>query len=506
MPGFGRKGLLLRALVAGLLVILMSGAAVAAAGLLQVKEIVHIVAKQGRAPIVIPNIDQAEAGKPETLLLLGSDLRYADAKAGNPARSDTIMLVRLDPDKNVIALLSIPRDLLTNVPGVGYTKINAAYSAGGEKEVVNVLKALFAPTGETLRINHVITISFGAFSRAVNYVGCVYADIDRHYFNDNSQPGDHYATIDVPAGYQKLCGGDALDYVRYRHGDSDLLRNDRQQDFLRQIRNQDGIRKLAQFTPGNLKTLARLFARYFDADRGLRDPKQILSLAKLVIFSQGSPLREVRFRAVDAGAANPGSLEASPEMLKRTLDEFLRAKASSSPRASDERTATRTPGKKRSKRKKGSSKSTTLPAGIVAAQTLGENQALPVYRQVGFPMYFPTVKTTFGSYVGTEPRVYKLKDYDKQQHDAYRMVVYNGMDGEYYGIQGMTWRDPPILDDPSTTIVRNGRRLRVYKDGDRVRMIAWRTSRAVYWVSNTLTQQLTTSQMLAIASSLKRFK
>ena len=54
----------------------------------------------------------------------------------------------------------------------------------------------------------------------------------------------------------------------------------------------------------------------------------------------------------------------------------------------------------------------------------------------------------------------------------------------------MTWRYPPILDDPHETIVRDGRKLMVYRDGKRIRLVAWRTRKAVYWVSNTLTQSV----------------
>ena len=69
-------------------------------------------------------------------------------------------------------------------------------------------------------------------------------------------------------------------------------------------------------------------------------------------------------------------------------------------------------------------------------------------------------------------------------------MLAKGIVGEYYGVQGTTWRYPPILDDPHETIVRDGRKLMVYRDGKRVRLVAWRTRKAVYWVSNTLTQSL----------------
>ena len=85
-------------------------------------------------------------------------------------------------------------------------------------------------------------------------------------------------------------------------------------------------------------------------------------------------------------------------------------------------------------------------------------------------------------------------------------MLAKGIVGEYYGIQGTTWRQPPILDDPHETIVRDGRKLMVYRDGKRVRLVAWRTRKAVYWVANTLTQSLSGQQMIGIAGSLKRLE
>jgi hypothetical protein len=84
------------------------------------------------------------------------------------------------------------------------------------------------------------------------------------------------------------------------------------------------------------------------------------------------------------------------------------------------------------------------------------------------------------------------------------MVVKKGIAGEYYGVQGLTWRNPPILDDP-TEIRKIGRRkYELHYDGDRLRLAAWRTRRAVYWVSNTLLQSLSERQMLAIAKSARK--
>jgi len=76
--------------------------------------------------------------------------------------------------------------------------------------------------------------------------------------------------------------------------------------------------------------------------------------------------------------------------------------------------------------------------------------------------------------------------------------------GQYYGVQGTTWKAPPILDNASEQRRIGGRKFRLYFDGSRLRMVAWQTDRAVYWVSNTLLQSLTNKQMLGLAESLTR--
>jgi hypothetical protein len=85
-------------------------------------------------------------------------------------------------------------------------------------------------------------------------------------------------------------------------------------------------------------------------------------------------------------------------------------------------------------------------------------------------------------------------------------VVSKGMIGEYYGVEGMTWKNPPLLDNPDAVRIVGGRRLLVYRDGSQVRIVAWRTKKAVYWVTNTLTKTLTPAQMIGIASSLRTLK
>jgi hypothetical protein len=107
------------------------------------------------------------------------------------------------------------------------------------------------------------------------------------------------------------------------------------------------------------------------------------------------------------------------------------------------------------------------------------------------PVFYPTLLLN-SSQFDHPPRVYKLRDTDKKKHGAYRMVIRRtNVDGEYYGIQGTTWKDPPILDDPTEKRTIGGRQYELHFAGDRLRLVAWRTPKAAYWISNTLLQTLT---------------
>ena len=252
------RGVLLRALFACVLTVSLSATAVASAVWLEGHELVEAVNRDGRTIIDVPEVDRADAGDPRTFLILGYGraLRRqgrgrqaalghdaaAARRSGRPAGRGHVDPARPEGED--------PRR-------AGRTRSTSRIELGGPGKTVSTIKRLFKDaTGESFPINHVMAVSFGGFRRAVNYIDGVYVDIDRRYYNDNSTAaaGEAYATIDVQPGYQKLKGQDALDYVRYRHGDNDFFRASRQQDFLRQISHQDGVRALLDV--GKRKELA----------------------------------------------------------------------------------------------------------------------------------------------------------------------------------------------------------------------------------------------------------
>ncbi len=411
-------------------------------------------------------LSEADAGKPRTILLLGSDIRV-----DNPAdkgRSDTIMLVRLDPSKKANAIMSFPRDLKVEIPGVGTDRINAAFSYGGPKLMVKTVKKL---TG--LRINHVINVDFRGFRKAVDRIGCVYVDVDRRYFNESQA----YASIDQKPGYRKLCGYEALAYVRFRHEDNDLVRGARQQDFLRQAKDQVSTGKLID----DRDELVKIFGKYTSSDIDSR--KTVLSLLKLAVFSAGRPVQEIHFE----GQIGPSYVTASNDQVHKLAQQFLGVEDTKGPR-----------GELKPKGKKKKKKVNDLELSLESAPDAGREQALQaVAGGIKYPVYYPT-KRTRGALFAGKPEVYSIK-HEGTKYRSYRMVTKRGLLGEYYGLQGTTWRDPPILKHPSEERTVDGRKYKFFYAGDRLRVISWRTNKGVYWVSNTLLQSLSKKQMLEIA-------
>jgi hypothetical protein len=112
---------------------------------------------------------------------------------------------------------------------------------------------------------------------------------------------------------------------------------------------------------------------------------------------------------------------------------------------------------------------------------------------------------TEGPVANSYPRGYTIRARDGTRYPAYRMtLVLNPIFGQYYGVQGTTWLHAPILNGANATRTINGKRLMEYFDGSKLTMVAWQTGSAAYWISNTLTADLSNAQMLGIAASLTR--
>ncbi len=497
-----RGGALAQFAFAALLVILLTAATTAVAGLLQFKQ---LTLDLGVTPALKDQqVTIADPGKPQTILVVGSDHRFGTAKV--TANTDTMLLVRLDPNSSTINVISIPRDLKVRIPegGIPVTaKLNSAYSVGGTRLLETVLKRdVF--TG--LTINHVVNVNFGGFEALVDAIGCVYSDIDHRYYNASTLGANNYSSINLQAGYQKLCGADALSFVRFRHTDSDIVRNARQQDFVRWAKDQYGQGALI----ANRDRLLRIFGAHTQTDANLHSVSGLINLFTLVAFSAGHSIRQVKFPAIQqvcgtpvGGAAlqTPCYVTADPATEQSVFRSFLApTRPTPSPGSSPPPSRPPAPGAPPGAR----------PPGLAPDPIDGKAQAAAL-ANAGMPVYYPRLipaaaGVQYEALVpGEYPRAYQLHDESAVPHPAYRMVVsVNPALGQYYGIQGTAWQSPPILAHPNETRTVGGKRLALYRNGHLLSVVAWRTPRGVYWISNTLTDGLNNQQMLGIAASLTR--
>jgi LCP family protein required for cell wall assembly len=189
---------------------------------------------------------KAPKSPPFTMLLIGSDSRalaeHSGLNVGNSTTnaenlSDSIILVRVAPATRTMALLSIPRDLWVNIPGLGYGKINEAFSGNDPTRLIEVIEQTLG-----IPVNHFAEVGFDAFEEIADAIGGVEQYFPTPAFDSNSD-------LTIPkAGCVLLKGSEALSFVRSRDyeyidpgqpaeyqqvPESDLGRIQRQQAFIK---------------------------------------------------------------------------------------------------------------------------------------------------------------------------------------------------------------------------------------------------------------------------------
>lgn len=502
-------GMWKRFLIAGVLIVALSGAATATVALNTVSKLAHEVFPE-IAKITAPKglITLKYDGGPQTFLILGSDRRSgsknAEERNATP-HSDTILLVRFDPEHGQTSVLSIPRDLMVNIKtrsGQLYIneKINAAYTIGSKDGGTNAGTVLAAETIKRevfpgLQLNGIVDVNFAGFIRVVDTLGCAYVNVDHRYFNQNvGSTETDYTSINLQPGYQKLCYENALDYVRYRHTDSDFVRVARQQDFLRDLREQiNPANELGQIE-AVAKAVGHAIRSNFPASA-----EELILLAKLVAFSQSKPLRQVRFATTNVNATfNGGSyVTSTPALEKAALDSFLngheplglsvpKASAHGSSHAHNHTSAS------------AGSAGSAHALNLYPTTSVSQSEAVKAAIEVPFRVLYPTLQT--GSAEQQTVRAYRLKDEHGHPHHAYVAVWRQNLIGGYYDFEGTDWLNPPLFAHTRTESI-GGREYKIVDDGSHIHVIGWRSGRVLYWLTNSLLEELSNPQMLAIARS-----
>ena len=238
----------------------------------------------------IPELQDDVAGGVMNVLLVGSDSRertqgdIAEATGKGEAgtegqRSDTIMVLHIDANRQKAAILSIPRDLWVPIAGTGYRdKINVAFALGGAPQLIETIQE-----GLGITINHYVEVDFAGFERMVNTLGGVKVYVD-------APARDEMTGLDIPeAGCVELDGYQALAFVRSRYYESyengvwvqdatsDLGRIQRQQDFIRRVMKKAVSQGIAN--PITLNRMVQIGVDNVTLDRAM-STKDIVTVAR----------------------------------------------------------------------------------------------------------------------------------------------------------------------------------------------------------------------------------
>jgi LCP family protein required for cell wall assembly len=478
-------------LILGCLVVLLCSAGASATFVL---EQVHTLSKDlhaNRALQIGPgSLAGAGWGDPQTLLLVGDDQRrltgaFKDYSRAVLPHSNEMLLVRIDPSKPYISMMSVPREMMVKIDPPHQapitTRFNYAYTAGGIRLLVTTIKRVLG-----LPVNHVMVITFARFERAVDEMGCVYSTVDRRYYHVNVPGSEQYQEINLQPGYQDMCGSQALQFVSYRHADTSLVRDARDQSFLLDVKRQYG-----GTLSDNISTFERIFGRAVQTDPGLQSTSGLLNLMGTLISSSGRTVRQVPFQ-VDLSPTDPAAIAcncvtASAQQISASVHAFLHG-AAAIPRRSIAAAAHAV----RSRHAVARLPLTPIGApGLLAPRAAG--------RRMSFTYEYPRVQDRGGSAIPVYLRDYIIHVPGRVRYPIYVAVFAAGTPGQYYDVQGTTWTHAPLLRNPQQTIRTGGRTYELFYNGQHLHEVAWLAHGAAYWVRNSLNDALPNGELLAIA-------
>jgi LCP family protein required for cell wall assembly len=246
------------------------------------------------APEAIPTSEtQGEESERTNVLVMGIDRRPGEAFI---SRTDTMMLMSIDPEKDTASILSIPRDLYVVLPGRGRDRINTAFvygSAGNNPAAGAQLAMQTVEYNLGVPVDHYLMVDFSAVTRGVDALGGI--DVNVPYnINDPTFPDMDYGydPLFIPAGLQHFDGLTALKYARTRHQDNDFYRAQRQQQVVLAVRD-----KVLGLGPAQL--IAQAPFLYQQLDQGIRTDLSLDQLIRLAKAATDVPSENIRNEVLD---------------------------------------------------------------------------------------------------------------------------------------------------------------------------------------------------------------
>ena len=245
------------------------------------------------APVIQPTLGAWEGNDRVNILLVGIDRRPGEAFV---SRTDSMMVISVDPESESMSILSIPRDLYVQIPGYGQDRINTAVVYGSREGDYLDGAALAMQTVSSnlgIPVQHFIMVDFGAFVRIIDLLEGV--DVQVPYdINDSLYPDMDYGydPLFIPAGLQHFDGQTALKYARTRHADSDFNRAYRQQQVLFAARNK-------ALTMGVGEMILRAPSLYREVESGIRTDLSLEQLVRLAKTVSDIPSDNTQSRVLD---------------------------------------------------------------------------------------------------------------------------------------------------------------------------------------------------------------
>jgi polyisoprenyl-teichoic acid--peptidoglycan teichoic acid transferase len=227
------------------------------------------------------------------ILLMGIDQRPNDDP--DKTRTDTMIILTLDPASKSAGMMSIPRDLYVPLPNRGQDRINTAHVYGGPTYAMQSVEYNFG-----IPMQHYVRVNFNALTTLVDLVGGIDLYVDED-INDQSYPDMNYGydPFIISAGWHHMDGATALKYARTRHGSSDFYRMRRQQQVIMALRDRvlstDAVTKLLPNAPQILLTLRDSISTDFS-------PSEIVQLA---LFAKDLPPERISKVLVDEKSVQP---------------------------------------------------------------------------------------------------------------------------------------------------------------------------------------------------------
>lgn len=244
-------------------------------------------------PTLIPTNEPWQGNERITILVMGIDRRPGESFI---SRTDSMMLVSLDPTNDTAAILSIPRDLYVLIPGYGRDRINTAFVYGSAGDNPLGGAALAMQTVEYnlgVKVNHYALVDFGAVIRTVDTLGGIDVNVPRD-ISDPTYPDMNYGfdPLFIPAGWQHMDGQLALKYARTRHADNDFGRAQRQQQVLLAVRDKAiGL--------GLPSLISRAPTLYQQLEQGIRTDLSLDQMVKLATAVNDVPRENIRSEVID---------------------------------------------------------------------------------------------------------------------------------------------------------------------------------------------------------------